>query len=183
MSPGKGRGTTVRVELPLMIVHDSRSPRDEPRASGDRSAASARARSSPTSAAVACCSSMTTPTRSRWRRDALAIAGATVVTASNGADALAALDRETFDVAILDIGLPEHGRLRVAEGDSARGRTTGRATSRPPRSPRTLAPSIARARLQAGFQMHLSKPIQPSELAAAVLALSGRIRDYMSRRG
>ena len=23
MSPGKGRGTTVRVELPLMIVHDA----------------------------------------------------------------------------------------------------------------------------------------------------------------
>jgi hypothetical protein len=27
--------------------------------------------------------------------------------------------------------------------------------------------------LQAGFQLHLSKPIQPTELAAAVLALVG----------
>jgi DNA-binding response OmpR family regulator len=31
--------------------------------------------------------------------------------------------------------------------------------------------------LQAGFRMHLSKPIQPNELAAAVLALLGPVGD------
>ena len=41
-------------------------------------------------------------------RDALTVAGATVVTASSGAEALAALDRGAFDAAILlDIGMPD----------------------------------------------------------------------------
>ena len=71
-------------------------------------------------------------------------------------------------------------RHRPAAGDgyellerSGSGPRAGRATS--PAALTAYARAIDRTRsLQAGFQMHLSKPVQPTELAAAVLALTGR---------
>ena len=53
------------------------------------------------------------------------------------------------------------------------GRNDGRASI--PAAALTAYARVAdRARsLQAGFQMHMSKPVQPSELAAAVVALAG----------
>ena len=109
-------------------------------------------------------------------RDALSIAGATVVTAAAGSDALAALDGEPFDVAVLDIGLPGMDgyellkRIRAASRRSAGGDIPAAALT-------AYARAADRTRsLRAGFQMHLSKPVQPTELAAAVLALIGPAR-------
>ena len=115
-------------------------------------------------------------------RDTLAIAGATVVTAATGADALAALDRETFAVAILDIGLPGMDGYELLA--AIRSRPEGRQRDIPAAALTAYARAIDRTRsLQAGFQLHLSKPVEPNELAAAVLALSGRIRDHLSKPG
>jgi len=106
------------------------------------------------------------------RRLSLSIAGATVVTASSGMEALAALDRETFDAAILDIGLPEMDGYELLK--AIRARPKHRQGSIPAAALTAYARVADRARsLQAGFQMHMSKPVQPSELAAAVVALAG----------
>ena len=105
-------------------------------------------------------------------RDALTVAGATVVTASSGSEALAALDRETFDAAILDIGLPEMDGYELLK--AIRARPKDRQGTLPAAALTAYARVADRTRsLQAGFQMHMSKPVQPNELAAAVVALTG----------
>ena len=53
-------------------------------------------------------------------------------------------------------------------------RPTGRARRRPRPSPPTRGTEDRVKALRAGFQIHLAKPVQPAELATAVLRLSGR---------
>ena len=169
-SPGKGRGATITVELPLMIVHDNRHEQPDrvhpaieimgtpdlhlPRLDGQRvllvdDDADAL----------------------QMAKDVLSIAGAAVTVAASGPEALAALDRERFDVAILDIGLPEMNGYELLA--AIRSRPAGEHGTIPAAALTAYARAIDRTRsLEAGFQMHLSKPIQPAELAAAVRALS-----------
>jgi CheY-like chemotaxis protein len=170
-SPGKGRGATITIELPLMIVHDDRHDQPDrvhpaieivgtgdlrlPRLDGQRvllvdDDADAL----------------------QMAKDVLSIAGAAVTTAASGPEALAALDRERFDVAVLDIGLPGMNGYELLA--AIRSRTSGEHGNIPAAALTAYARAIDRTRsLQAGFQMHLSKPIQPAELAAAVRTLSG----------
>jgi signal transduction histidine kinase len=169
-SPGKGAGATIRVELPIMIVHEVGRQYD----------------SHPTAESVL------TPPPSlvqlsgirvllvdddgdalEMARDALTVAGAVVTTVTNAADALAALDDASFDVGVLDIGMPHVDGYellrRIRErGDARQGRIPLAALT-------AYARSIDRTRsLQSGFQLHLTKPVQPGELTAAILALAGR---------
>jgi CheY-like chemotaxis protein len=82
-------------------------------------------------------------------------------------------------VLVLDIGMPEVDGYQLL----ARIRQSGDARRRamPAAALTAYARSIDRTRsLKAGFQMHLSKPVQPAELAAAVLALAGNRRGESS---
>ena len=112
-------------------------------------------------------------------RDTLSAAGAVVVTAGTAGDALAALDRARFDVAVLDIGLPEIDGYALLK--TIRARPRNRQGEIPAAALTAYARAADRTRsLQSGFQMHLSKPVQPNELAAAVQALAGAVRDHSS---
>ena len=72
---------------------------------------------------------------------------------------------------VLDIGMPEMDGYQLLQRDPQR--PTARRGRIPAAALTAYARSIDRTRsLKAGFQMHLSKPVQPSELAAAVLALA-----------
>ena len=108
-------------------------------------------------------------------RDALALSGADVTTASSASEALSALDRARFDVGILDLGMPrvdgyELLRRIRSRSDDEQGRIPLAAVT-------AYARTLDRARsLQSGFQLHLTKPVHPGELAAAVLALADRRR-------
>jgi signal transduction histidine kinase/DNA-binding response OmpR family regulator len=181
MSPGKGHGTTVRVELPLMIVHDSRfqAPnRVHPAIDVPASARMDLANLDGIRVLLV----DDDADALEMARDTLTIAGARVVTASSGADALAALDRETFTVAVLDIGLPRMDGYELLA--SIRRRPKDQQRDIPAAALTAYARAADRTRsLQAGFQLHLSKPVEPNELAAAVLALGGRARDDSSRSG
>jgi PAS domain S-box-containing protein len=102
-------------------------------------------------------------------RDVLAAAGAHVVTAQSGPEALRLLARLDVDVLLADIGMPEMdgfdfiGRARAMAGVAARV---------PAAAITAYARSEDRERaLTAGFQMHVSKPIDPAGLLAAVRAL------------
>jgi signal transduction histidine kinase/ActR/RegA family two-component response regulator len=95
--------------------------------------------------------------------------GATVYAAENVGEALLILGKLRADILVSDIGLPgEDGyslirRIRLAEP----------ATGRMPAIALTAyTRSVDRVRaLAAGFQMHLAKPVEPSELTAAVKSL------------
>ena len=168
-SPGKGHGATITVELPLMIVHDGGRPQPDrihhaieivgthdlglPRLDGQRvllvdDDADAL----------------------QMAKDILSIAGAVVTTATSGAEALSALDRDTFDAAVLDVGLPGMNGYELLA--AIRSRPHGQQGKIPAAALTAYARDVDRTRsLQAGFQMHLSKPIQPAELAASVRML------------
>jgi signal transduction histidine kinase/CheY-like chemotaxis protein len=96
--------------------------------------------------------------------------GARVTVAASAAEALAALATEWADVLVADIGMPGEDGYSLIR--SVRGLDGG-----------AKLPAIAltayagegnrRRALEAGFQVHLAKPVDPSELLAAVLGLAG----------
>jgi len=99
--------------------------------------------------------------------------GASVVSAGSGAEALALSERQRPDVLISDIGMPGMDGYellrRMREGDGAEGK----------RIPAVALTAFARSEdrtraLLAGFLVHVSKPVQPSELVATVASITGR---------
>jgi len=99
--------------------------------------------------------------------------GAQVKTASSAAAALEAVKEEVFDVLVSDIGMPEEDGYSLLAKVRALGKERG---SKVPAAALTAYASEAdRIRvLQSGFQIHVPKPISPSELVAVVANLAGR---------
>ena len=105
-------------------------------------------------------------------REILESAGAKVRTATSARAALALIEEEVPDVMVSDLGMPGMDgyeliqRVRQMEGP-ARELPTAALTA--------YARSEDRAKaLRLGFEMHLAKPIDPSELIAAVASLARR---------
>jgi PAS domain S-box-containing protein len=99
--------------------------------------------------------------------------GAEVVTASSAAEAISAIRRERPDVMVSDIGMPgEDGYWLIREVRSLGAELGGDV----PAVALTAYASVAdRERaLAAGFQAHVSKPIEPSALVSAVAGVVGR---------
>jgi hypothetical protein len=101
--------------------------------------------------------------------------GAQVETAASAAEAIEIIRRESFDVIISDIGMPEEDGYdligRIKELPDAQGGNT----------PAIALTAYARAEdrvraLRSGFQLHIAKPVESPELIAAVANLAGRTR-------
>jgi CheY-like chemotaxis protein len=97
---------------------------------------------------------------------------AVVSTAASAAEALQAVGRDDLDVIVSDIGMPEEDgfslirRVRAMNGKSAA-------------TPAIALTAYARIEdrvkaIQAGFQSHLSKPVEPVELVTMVESLAHR---------
>jgi len=99
--------------------------------------------------------------------------GAQVKTASSAAAALEAVAEEVFDVLISDIGMPdEDGYSLIAK---VRALSKERGGKIPAAALSAYAGEEDRIRvLRSGFQIHVPKPISPSELVAVVANLAGR---------
>jgi signal transduction histidine kinase/ActR/RegA family two-component response regulator len=108
-------------------------------------------------------------------RDLLVMAlegcGASVTSTVSVAEALEAFQRTTPDVIVSDIGLPgEDGYsfIRKVRASNGGGRVPAAAVT-------AYAGAEDRRRaLESGFQTHLAKPVDPSELVATVARLAGR---------
>jgi len=169
-SGGEGQGATFRVRLPVMIVHvDPRMPAPGhgalpapdpavqlPRLDGVRILAvddDYDARS--------------------LVREILNAAGAEVQTSDSAEEALAALARFTPHVLLADLGLPRMDgfelirRVRSSDNPAVRDVVAAALTA--------YARSEDRAKaLRSGYEIHLSKPIDPAELVATMSALARR---------
>ena len=99
--------------------------------------------------------------------------GTQVKTAGSAAAALEAIAEEVFDVLISDIGMPEEdGYALIAKVRALDKERGGRL---PAAALTAYAGEEDRIRvLQSGFQIHVPKPISPSELVAVVANLAGR---------
>lgn len=104
-------------------------------------------------------------------RTVLTEAGATIVTTASAEAALELLSKETFDVLVSDIAMPErdgYAFIRaVREHGSPRVRATPAAALTAYARPEDRARAIA-----AGFQLHLTKPVDPSNLVEIVGSLA-----------
>jgi PAS domain S-box-containing protein len=100
---------------------------------------------------------------------------ASVLTAASADEAMEVLDRERLDVLLSDIGMPDQDGYellrRVRSLPASKGGTI------PAVALTAFARSEDRRRaLMAGFQLHVSKPVEPAELLAVVANLSGVVR-------
>jgi signal transduction histidine kinase/CheY-like chemotaxis protein len=171
-SDGQGTGSTFRIRLPLVIVHGQPVPqgiRAHARSDGadagaleDLSGVRVLAVDDDLDALV-------------LLREVLETAGAVVTTAGSAAEALEIAEHAAHDVLISDIGMPGMDGFELIR--RIRGMSDTTVNRIPAAALTAYARSDDRTRtLQSGFQMHLSKPINPAELAAAVVALAGRRR-------
>ena len=99
-------------------------------------------------------------------------AGAQVTMASTGAEALMALELGSFDLAVSDLGLPDQDGLELIRAIRARGYDAERL----PAIAVTGFVGIIDERLvqAAGFQRHLSKPVDVTTLLQCAAALGHR---------
>ena len=101
--------------------------------------------------------------------------GATVSTAAAATLALEAVERDLPDVLISDIGMPDEDGYSLIRRVRGLPRNRGGATPAACLTGYTTTEDRRRA-LGAGFNMHLAKPIEPSELIAVVANLGRMAR-------
>jgi PAS domain S-box-containing protein len=99
--------------------------------------------------------------------------GAEVMACASAAEALRILDEWRPDVLVSDIGMP------VEDGYSLMRKVRARGAERGGFIPAVALTAFARSEdarraLEAGYQAHVPKPVEPDELAAVVASLAGR---------
>jgi signal transduction histidine kinase/CheY-like chemotaxis protein len=173
-SNGEGQGATFIVRLPLMVTRkqwdDAAYTGRHPTAGGDELSFDCP----PSLEGLRVLVVDDEPDTRRLLRTVLERCGSEVTTASSAAEALAAFIESKPDVLISDIGMPEEdgyeliGKLRASEAVASNGRIPAIALT-------AYARVEDRVRaLNAGFQVHVPKPIEPVELLAVVASLTGR---------
>jgi CheY-like chemotaxis protein len=96
--------------------------------------------------------------------------GAQVEAAGSAADAISALQREPFDVLLADIGMPGADGYDLIR--YIRALESGSATHVPAAAVTAFASDADRRKaLEAGFQVHLAKPVDPAALVETVVML------------
>jgi two-component system, sensor histidine kinase and response regulator len=93
--------------------------------------------------------------------------GHTVVVASSGKEALAALDWQTFDLVLMDVQMPEMDGFEATLAVRARERTTGRHVPIVAMTAHAMQGDRERC-LEVGMDGYIAKPIQAKELLQAI---------------
>jgi signal transduction histidine kinase/CheY-like chemotaxis protein len=170
-SPGESRGATFVVDLPLLLAAVAELPGPV--------AAGARERSGPIAATASLEGVRVLVVDDDLvavdlTREILMRAGAQVWGCAGGSEALPMLQQCRPDVLVSDIEMPNQDgyalirRIRALAPDHG-GRTPAVALSAYSR------PEDRIRSLMAGFNLHVSKPVEPAELVAVVASLAGRV--------
>jgi PAS domain S-box-containing protein len=173
-SPGEGKGTTVTVRLPLTVVH-------RPKGAADRQHPTTPSASATSfvAAELAGLTVLVVDDQSDARdliKRVLEDCGAAVLTAGSVADALVLVEAQRPDVLVTDIGMPD------ADGFELLRRVRALGPDRGGKVPAIALTAFARSEdrtraLRAGFLVHVSKPVDPSELVATVASVAKRAAD------
>jgi CheY-like chemotaxis protein len=100
-------------------------------------------------------------------------AGASLRAVASAVDAIAALEREQFDVLVSDARMPGKDGWALIEEVRTRSKARGGMIPAIAVTGSAFDADIARS-LRAGFNAHLSKPIDISELGQLITSLVGR---------
>jgi signal transduction histidine kinase/ActR/RegA family two-component response regulator len=171
-SPGEGEGSTFRVRLPVMIVHPegNQGRREHPRTAGSERLSQLADLQGVRVLAVDDEEDALT-----LLRMVLEAAGASVTTVSSARAALEQIETVRPDALVFDLGMPGMdgfeliARVRASSNPAVRDIPAAALTAFARSEDRTKA-------LRGGFEMHLSKPVDPGELVASVLTLVRRTR-------
>ncbi len=170
-SLGKDQGTTFTVSLPLMILHerdDATTPVHPHAEGGGRSTSSA-----PSLKGIKVLIVDDEADSRMLVKRLLEDRQAMVLTASSAAEAMIAIRDQRPNVMVSDIGMPEQDGYALI--NQVRSLSSEAGGNLPAAALTAFARSEDRRRaLDSGFQMHLSKPVEPAELLAAVANLAGR---------
>jgi signal transduction histidine kinase/ActR/RegA family two-component response regulator len=175
-SPGLGSGSTFTVALPVMLMHTSvengaREERIHP-------ATASRDEADPCEGQdLAGVSVLVVDDEADARELAkrlLETCNAKVFLARGAEDALVILARERLDVMVSDIGMPDVDGYQFIRKVRARSAEEGGKIAAIALTAFARAEDRMRAMI-AGYNLHLSKPIEPAELIIAIASLSGRI--------
>jgi signal transduction histidine kinase/CheY-like chemotaxis protein len=172
-SGGEDRGATFTVSLPLSVAHlQAHRPADD----GDR-----RHPRSPATSADDCESLAGVrvlvvdddPDGRAIVKRILEDCEAGVGVAASAREAIEALDAGAFDVLVSDIGMPDEDGYHLIR--QVRALASERNRTIPAAALTAFARSEDRKRaLRSGYQTHLAKPVEPSELVAVIASLAGR---------
>ena len=170
-SPGENRGTTISVHLPLTVVYQAD---DEERAHPSALPPE------PTEFVSTDLTGLTVlvvddqPDARELILRVLEDCAARVITAASAEEAVPLVEVHRPHVLITDIGMP------VADGYELLRRVRELGPARGGRVPAIALTAFARSEdrtraLRSGFMVHVSKPVDPSELVATVAAVAGRV--------
>ena len=169
-SLGVGQGSTFIVNLPLAVAHvDEGEPRIHPQSSSPP----------PQSVLPTTLSGLRVlvvddePDARALIRRILESWDAQVMLAGSASAALSIIESSQPDVLVSDIGMPEMDGYELVQKVRALGAARGGAT--PAIALTASARSEDRTRaLMAGYQVHVSKPVEPGELIATIASVAGR---------
>jgi CheY-like chemotaxis protein len=166
-SEGEGKGSTVRVALPLGVQAPAATPL------ADRAAGLLGGAEVPDLHGIRVLAVDDDADASGMLRDILQAAGADVEIASSAQQTLDVIGGILPDVLVADIGMPKMDGFELIE--RIRTNTNAAVRNIPAAALTAYARSEDRIRaLRSGFQVHLSKPIDPAELMSTVAKLAKR---------
>ena len=175
-SPGEGFGSTFYIELPLMAIQQQQQQHALPpssRESSGRPWLTSAAIDHPSLDGIKVLAVDDEPDARYLIRRILEECGANVIVAPSAQIALESVRKDRPDVILSDIGMPEEdGYEFIRKVRSLSPEDGGR-------TPAAALTAFARAEdrtkaLRAGYQTHVAKPVEPSELTAVVASLAIR---------
>jgi PAS domain S-box-containing protein len=165
-SPGVGQGSTFTIALPVSVTRTDPAPEQTSSTADD-------AETTCNLEGVRVLAVDDEPDARQLVKRILSACGAIVETADSAAAALQALRASPPDVLVTDIGMPEEDGYALIR--KVRQQLPNHAANVPAIALTAFARSEDRRRaILAGFQMHIAKPVEPSELIAMVANLAGR---------
>lgn len=179
-SPGPGQGSSFVVALPLLVLHDEAAP-TAPLVAATHSASGAAGPTLSLSGVTVVVVDDEPDARDLVKR-LLERTGATVATAASAEEAMPLIAGRPPDLIVSDIGMPGADgfefirRVRTLAADAG-GKTPAIALS-------AFVRTEDRVRaMHAGFNIHLSKPIDAPELIAAAASLTGHLESRPDSTG
>jgi CheY-like chemotaxis protein len=168
-SDGEGAGATFRVRLPVMIIH--REPHPEKRVHAQSEQPPQRHALLRRLDGLSVLAIDDEVDARSLLKEILESAGARTVVAASAADGLKLLEQSPWpDVIVADIGMPGMDGFEFIRGVR---RLAGPASRIPAAALTAYARSEDRiTSIASGFQMHIAKPVDPTELIVAISSLA-----------